>query len=73
MTPGLRPLLVCESVEVGALYEPACTPQLPRTTEAVDGLWFVGDGSTLVGGMYMETSASAGMLGARGIATPLSP
>ena len=44
------------------------TPKLPRTTESVDGLWFVGEGSTPVGGMYMETSASAGILGARGIA-----
>ena len=43
-------------------------PKLPRRVESVDGLWFVGDGSTPVGGLWVEAAASAGVLGARSIA-----
>jgi len=40
-------------------------PKLPRTVDSVAGLWFVGDGSTPVGGVYSEAATSAGILGAR--------
>lgn len=42
-------------------------PKLSRTIDSVRDLWFVGDGSTPVGGAFMEAAASAGILGARGI------
>jgi phytoene dehydrogenase-like protein len=42
-------------------------PKLPRSVESVDGLWFVGENSTPVGGIWMEAAASAGILGARQI------
>jgi hypothetical protein len=40
-------------------------PKLPRTVDSIPGLWFVGDGSTPVGGVYSEAATSAGMLAAR--------
>jgi hypothetical protein len=40
-------------------------PKLPRTVDSVAGLWFVGDGSTPIGGVYSEAATSAGILGAR--------
>ena len=43
-------------------------PKLPRRVESVEGLWFVNDGSTPIGGLYVEAAASAGILGARAIA-----
>lgn len=49
-------------------FEPLCSgPKLPRTVSSVDGLWFVGEGSAPSCGIYMEGSASAGILGAREI------
>ena len=42
-------------------------PKLPRRSPSVDGLWYVGDGSEPYCGIGMEASASAGILGARGI------
>jgi phytoene dehydrogenase-like protein len=46
-------------------------PKLPRTVADVDGLWFVGDGSTPIDGVYFEAAASAGILGARSIVESL--
>jgi phytoene dehydrogenase-like protein len=47
-------------------YEPMCVgPKLPRSVDSVEGLWFVGEGSTPTCGFFMEGSASAGILGAR--------
>ena len=43
-------------------------PKLPRRVASVEGLWFVNDGSTPVGGLWVEAAASAGVLGARSIA-----
>jgi phytoene dehydrogenase-like protein len=45
-----------------------CGPKMPRTVEDVRGLYFVGEGSAPTCGLYMEGSASAGILGARTIA-----
>ena len=42
-------------------------PKLPRTIDSVRNLWFVGDGSAPIAGIFMDTAASAGILGARGI------
>lgn len=44
-------------------------PKLPRTAESVPGLYFVAHGSKPNYGLYMEAGASAGVLGARQIAT----
>lgn len=43
-------------------------PKLPRKSDAVDGLYFVSQGSKPNLGFYMEAGASAGILGARQIA-----
>jgi hypothetical protein len=40
-------------------------PKLPRSIPSVEGLWFVGDGSSPVVGWASEAAASAGILGAR--------
>jgi glycine/D-amino acid oxidase-like deaminating enzyme len=40
-------------------------PKIPRTVGSVEGLWFVGDGSEPVRGIWSEAAASAGILGAR--------
>ena len=40
-------------------------PKLPRVVESVPGLFFVGDGSTPVGGTFMDCAASTGIMGAR--------
>jgi glycine/D-amino acid oxidase-like deaminating enzyme len=40
-------------------------PKLPRTIPSVSGLWFVGDGSVPIGGIWSEGAASCGILGAR--------
>jgi hypothetical protein len=42
-------------------------PKLPRSIESVQGLWFVGDGSSPCAGIWMEAAASCGILGARAI------
>lgn len=42
--------------------------KLQRRSESVDGLWYVGDGSLPVAGVWTEAAASAGVLGARAIA-----
>lgn len=42
--------------------------KLQRRSESVDGLWYVGDGSRPVAGVWTEAAASAGTLGARAIA-----
>lgn len=42
-------------------------PKIPRTINSVKDLWFVGDGSAPIAGIFMDTAASAGILGARGI------
>ena len=47
-------------------------PKLPRSIESVRDLWFVGDGSTPIAGVYFEAAASAGILGARSIAQSLA-
>jgi hypothetical protein len=53
-------------------FEPLCVgPKLPRTIDSVEGLWFVGEGSTPTGGIWMEASASAGILGARQMAAAI--
>lgn len=43
-------------------------PKVPRTIQSVRNLWFVGEGSTPIRGCGFEAAASAGVLGARGIA-----
>jgi hypothetical protein len=43
-------------------------PKLPRTTDEIPGLWFVGDGSGPVVGIAMDAAAGAGVHGARQIA-----
>ena len=51
-------------------FEPLCAgPKLPRTIDSVSGLWFVGEGSAPTEGVWMEASASAGILGARQMAS----
>jgi hypothetical protein len=40
-------------------------PKLPRRSTTVRGLWFVGDASMPVGGLFIDGAASAGMLGAQ--------
>ncbi len=47
-------------------------PKLPRQSPCLRGLWFVGEGSTPVDGVYTEGAASAGILGARSIAQQLA-
>lgn len=42
-------------------------PKLPRRSTSVHGLWFVGDASMPVGGLFVDGAASAGMLGAQAI------
>jgi hypothetical protein len=50
-------------------FEPLCVgPKLPRCIDSIAGLWFVGEGSAPVEGVWMEASASAGILGAREMA-----
>lgn len=47
-------------------FGPLCAgPKMPRTSESIPALWFVGEGSTPTCGVYMEGAASAGILGAR--------
>jgi glycine/D-amino acid oxidase-like deaminating enzyme len=46
-----------------------CGPKLPRSSLSLAGLWYVGEGSAPVDGVYAEGAASAGVLGARAIAT----
>jgi FAD binding domain len=46
-------------------------PKLPRCSSSVDGLWFVGDGSTPCAGIWTEAAASCGVLGAREIVQSL--
>lgn len=41
--------------------------KVPRTTDSLDNVWFVGAGSIPISGMWMEAAASGGMLGARDI------
>jgi phytoene dehydrogenase-like protein len=48
-------------------------PKLPRRAESVEGLYFVGQGSKPNQGFYMESGASAGILGARQIAAEREP
>ena len=43
-------------------------PKLPRSVDSVEGLWFVGQGSFPISGIWMDAAASAGILGAREIA-----
>ena len=50
----------------------AAGPKVPRTIESVRNLWFVGEGSTPIHGVGFEAAASAGILGARGIAAKRS-
>jgi glycine/D-amino acid oxidase-like deaminating enzyme len=45
-----------------------CGPKLPRSSPSLAGLWFVGEGSAPVDGVYAEGAASAGVLGARAMA-----
>jgi hypothetical protein len=53
-------------------FEPLSSgPKLPRTIDAVEGLWFVGEGSTPTCGIWMEAAASAGILGARQMAAAI--
>ena len=42
-------------------------PKIPRIINAVQGLWFVGDGSSPSAGVWTECAASCGVLGARSI------
>jgi hypothetical protein len=42
-------------------------PKLQRRIASVQGLWFVGDGSVPIGGIWSEGAASCGILGAREI------
>ena len=42
-------------------------PKLPRRSTSVRALWFVGDASMPVGGLFVDGAASAGMLGAQAI------
>jgi hypothetical protein len=44
-------------------------PKVPRTIDSVRNLWFVGEGSTPIRGVGFEAAASAGILGARSIAS----
>ncbi len=46
--------------------------KLARRSETVPGLWFVGDGSVPIRGVWTEAAASAGILGARDIADDLA-
>ena len=48
-------------------------PKLPRRSTAVEGLWFVGDGSAPLLGVGVEAAASAGVMGGRDIAHALQP
>ena len=70
MHPGFKDAVV----EVANVRHPSwmapflITPKLSRTIESVENLWFVGEGSEPIGGIYVESSASAGILRARGIA-----
>jgi hypothetical protein len=43
-------------------------PKLPHRSHSVEGLWFVGEGSAPIAGMWMDSASSAGMLGARELA-----
>jgi hypothetical protein len=47
-------------------------PKLPRKTDDIDGLWFVGDGSRPIRHLYTEGAASAGILGARAMVAELT-
>ena len=42
-----------------------CGPKLPRTIDSLKNLWFVGEGSAPVGGLYVDLSASTGIMGAQ--------
>lgn len=42
-----------------------CGPKLPRVSPSTPGLWYVGEGSVPVDGVYTDGAASAGVLGAR--------
>jgi hypothetical protein len=50
-----------------------CGPKMPRVCESVPGLYFVGDGSIPIGGFFVESAASAGMMGAHAIKEALVP
>jgi len=47
-------------------------PKLPRRSPSLRGLWYVGEGSVPVDGLYTEGAASAGILGARSIVGQLA-
>jgi hypothetical protein len=42
-------------------------PKLSHASESVKGLWFVGEGSVPLGGVYSDGAASVGIIGAREI------
>jgi hypothetical protein len=42
--------------------------KLDRRSASLEGLWYVGDGSRPIAGIWTEAAASAGILGARAIA-----
>lgn len=46
-------------------------PKLPRTSSEIEGLWFVGDGSSPVYSIGIENAAGAGINGAREIVNQL--
>ncbi|HEX3610926.1 MAG TPA: NAD(P)-binding protein [Sporichthyaceae bacterium] len=65
--PGFRDSIV----DFGSMQHPLLVttfltgPKLPRRSDSIEGLWFVGEESTPVDGIYTEGAASAGVLGAR--------
>lgn len=66
--PGYRDAI--ESVEMNRRPQDFTAPllagpKLPRTIASVEGLWFVGDGSVPIAGIWSEGAASCGVLGAR--------
>jgi FAD binding domain len=48
-------------------------PKLPRISPTCEGLYYVGEGSLPLGGFWVETAASTGILGARAIHQSLVP
>jgi glycine/D-amino acid oxidase-like deaminating enzyme len=70
--PGLIDAIE-ETAEVSTRHHwfaPLCVgPKLPRASESVDGLFYVGDGSRPCAGIWTEAAASCGILGARDILT----
>jgi hypothetical protein len=71
--PGYKDAIGAETTISGRhlwLSQVTVGPKFPRSIDSVRDLWFVGDGSSPIVGVYVEAAPSAGILGARALTAP---